>query len=121
MKKTQTPVHYRQGDVLIEQIAKVPTTAVKQKKSASIVLAHGTATGHHHTLEAAKPAQWFKQGEIPATTKKASTLAGEVYVSLPSGGKVTHDEHATIKLPKGIYRVTRQLEYSPTAIRNVND
>jgi len=42
---------FRQGDVLIQQIAKVPTDAnIKhQKKSNRIILAHGTATGHHHT------------------------------------------------------------------------
>jgi len=119
MKHTQS--HYRQGDVLIESIADIPTSAVKQKKSASIVLAHGTATGHHHTLETTKPVQWFKQGEIQSTSAKASTLAGEVYVSLPTGGKVTHDEHSTIELPAGNYRIMRQREYSPEAIRNVND
>ena len=32
-----------------------------------------------------------------------------------------HDEHSTIELPQGNYRVTRQREYSPTAIRNVAD
>jgi hypothetical protein len=120
MKKSKYN-HYRQGDVLIEGIAKIPTDAVKQKKSARIVLAHGTATGHHHTLDTSKPVQWFKQGEIPSTSAKASTLAGEIYVSLPTGGKVTHDEHSIIELPAGNYRVMRQREYSPEAIRNVND
>lgn len=120
MKKTKTFVA-RQGDVLIENIAKIPNTAVKQKKSAAIVLAHGTATGHHHTLKTTKPVQWFKQGEIPSTTAKASTLAGEIYVALPAGGKVTHDEHSTIALPKGTYRVLRQREYTPSAIVNVQD
>ena len=119
--KTKDQTHYRQGDVLIERIAKIPTAAVKQKKSGSIVLAHGTATGHHHTLETKSPVKWFKQGEIPSTSAKPSTLAGEVYVSLPAGGVVTHQEHAKIKLPKGDYRVTRQREYSPEAIRNVAD
>jgi hypothetical protein len=120
MKKTNKD-HYRQGDVLIEAIAKIPTKVIKQKKSANIILAHGTATGHHHTLETKSPVKWFKEGVIPSTSAKASTLAGEVYVSLPSGGQVTHQEHNTIKLPKGDYRITRQREYSPEAIRNVAD
>ena len=44
-----------------------------------------------------------------------------MYVSLPTGGAVTHEEHASIQLPKGNYRIVRQREYSPEAIRNVAD
>ena len=114
---------FRQGDVLIQQIVKVPTDAniKRQKKSNRIILAHGTATGHHHTLGTLAPAAWSKLGEIPSTSAKASTLAGEVYVKLSAGGTVTHQEHAAITLPAGNYRITRQREYSPEAIRNVAD
>lgn len=111
----------RQGDVLIERISKIPTTATKQKKSAHIILAHGEVTGHHHCLELADPADWWKEGEIAPTLEKPSTLAGEIFVNLKVPAKVTHDEHSTIDLPVGNYRISRQREYSPEAIRNVND
>lgn len=114
-------VHYRQGDVLIERIANVPANAKKQKKSKSIILAHGEVTGHHHCLETADPADWWKEGEISTANNKPSTLAGELFVTLPRGGVVTHDEHSKIELPPGSYRITRQREYSPEAIRNVAD
>lgn len=113
--------HWRQGDVLIELIDSVPSSATKQKKSTAIVLAHGEVTGHHHTLELSKPADWWKQGEISTANDKPRTLAGELYVTLPWGGVVTHQEHARIDLPKGTYRIMRQREYSPEAIRNVAD
>jgi hypothetical protein len=113
--------HYRQGDVLIERIAIIPTTAVKQNKSTCIILARGEVTGHHHALETVDPADWWKEGEISATTEKPTTLAGELFVSLPSGGVVTHQEHSKIELPIGNYRITRQREYSPEAVRNVAD
>ena len=113
--------HYRQGDVFIERIAKIPTAATKQEQSTRIILAHGEATGHHHTLETADPADWWKKGELSTTNEKPTTLAGELFVSLPSGGVVTHPEHSEIKLPGGHYRITRQREYSPEAIRNVAD
>lgn len=113
--------HYRQGDVLIESIASVPKTAVKQKRRRQIILAHGEVTGHHHALEIRDPADWWKEGEIASTNNKPRTLAGELFVSLPFGGVVTHPEHAKIKLPAGTFRVTRQREYSPEAIRNVAD
>jgi hypothetical protein len=113
--------HYRQGDVLIERIANIPTTAEKQIKSTRIILAHGEVTGHYHALETADPADWWKTGEIPGANQKPATLAGELFVALPSGGVVTHQEHSEIKLPAGNYRITRQREYSPETIRNVAD
>jgi len=113
--------HYRQGDVLIERINKIPTTAVKQKRSRRILLAHGEVTGHHHCLEVSDPADWWKDGEIPTTNEKPSFLAGALFLSLPAGGAVVHQEHSKIELPPGNFKVTRQREYSPEAIRNVAD
>ena len=113
--------HYRQGDVLIERIAAIPPTTSKQKRSRRIILAHGEVTGHHHALETSNPADWWKEGEIASTNQKPRTLAGELFISLPHGGVVTHQEHGKIKLPAGTFRVTRQREYSPEAIRNVAD
>jgi len=107
--------------VLIER-SEIPSKAQKQEKTKRIILAHGEVTGHHHTLETRDPADWWKgEGEIPATNEKPSTLAGELFVSLPNGGTVKHQEHSKIELPRGKYRITRQREYSPERIRNVAD
>lgn len=117
-----TNKHYRQGDVLIEQIESIPTSARKQKRAKVVILAHGEITGHHHALELDDPADWWKgEQEIAPTLEKPNTLAGELFLALPKGGVVTHPEHGTIKLPEGKYRVTRQREYSPEEIRNVAD
>ena len=40
---------------------------------------------------------------------------------LPEGVEVVHEEHGTVILAPGDYRVTIQREYSPEAIRNVID
>jgi hypothetical protein len=40
---------------------------------------------------------------------------------LPEGGRVVHEEHAAIPLPKGWYRVIRQREYVPGSVRLVAD
>lgn len=114
-------IMFRQGDVLIERINSIPTAAMKQKKSDRIILAHGEVTGHHHCLELADPADWWKQGEIAPTLEKPTVLGGEIFVAIKEASKVTHQEHATIPLPPGKYRVTRQREYSPERIRNVAD
>lgn len=112
---------YRQGDVLIERVAEIPGTAQKQEMSRRVILAHGEVTGHHHVLETAEMADWWKQGEISTANEKPATLAGELFLSLPECATVTHAEHATIELPPGNYRVTRQREYAPEAPRNVQD
>src|SRR5262245_37554454 len=120
--KSKTAKHYRQGDVLIERIDSIPSTAKKQKRSRKVILAHGEVTGHHHALEVEDPADWWKgEQEISAANEKPSTLAGELFVSVPNGGVVTHQEHSRIDLPAGNYRISRQREYSPEEIRNVAD
>lgn len=107
--------------MLIEQVAEIPSAAQKQEPSRRVILAHGEVTGHHHVLETTDPADWWKQGEISTANQIPTTLAGELFVSLPQCASVTHPEHATIELPAGNYRVTRQREYSPRALRNVCD
>ncbi len=110
--KSSKPILYRQGDVLIERVACVPAQAEKQKPSSVITLALGEATGHHHDLCSADPADWWKQGE---------GLTEEKFIEVSERAEVTHQEHATISLPAGTYRIARQREYSPEAIRNVAD
>ena len=121
MKKKANQTMFRQGDVLIERISEIPAEATKQKRSSKIILAHGEVTGHHHCLELADPADWWKTGEIPTTNEKPKALIGEIFLNLTGPAEITHQEHATIPLPPGKYRVTRQREYSPEAIRNVAD
>lgn len=100
--------HYRQGDLLIEKIAAVPEGAEKQKAvNGRIVLALGEATGHDHSLEA-NGVDWFAQGT-------------DQFLRLRQHTSVVHQEHAPIVLSPGIYRVQRQREYSPEAIRTVAD
>ena len=111
-------IMFRQGDVLIELIETIPADAAKQKKARKIILAHGEVTGHHHALEIADPADWWKTPETKAST---TGLAGEIFLQVKQAAEVTHQEHATIPLPPGNYRVKRQREYSPEAIRNVAD
>lgn len=103
---------YRQGDVLIERVAKRPTTAVKPvaRENGKIVLAHGEVTGHAHAIEE-KGVALFSGG-----------VNGVTYLEVESAmAALRHEEHATIELPTGTYRVQRQREYAPDEIRNVAD
>ena len=113
--------HYRQGDVLIERVGKILSTAIRQPTLPRIVLAHGEATGHHHALETSEPVDWWKEEDKDDRNRRLAGLTGKLYFSLPTGGTVTHQEHDSIVLPAGNYRVSRQREYSPEAEHDVMD
>ena len=101
---------YRHGDVLIRRVGAIPKTATPQKPEAGrIILAHGEATGHHHSLEA-DAADWWKAAD-----------SDEQFINITKATEVVHQEHSKIPLPPGKYSVTRQREYTPQAIRNVAD
>ncbi|WP_254205723.1 hypothetical protein [Nocardia alni] len=106
---------YRQGDVLIVPLADeaVPASAARtapepRDSRGRLVLALGEVTGHAHAI--AGP------GTLICEASSSSPL-----LHLPEGGRVVHEEHAAIVLPKGWYRVVRQREYVPGAFRIVAD
>ena len=97
---------YRHGDVLIQKVRKIPAAAKKMK---SLVLAEGEVTGHSHRITDAPNATMHRLHEIRYLT----------ITDIPS--TVTHEEHGPIELPKGIYKVWRQREYTPERIITVRD
>jgi hypothetical protein len=63
-------------------------------------------------------------GEVPeeADEQAREDGAGAGLLSVPGGGaQVVHEEHATIQLPKGLYRVIRQREFDAGMARFVAD
>lgn len=110
---------FRQGDVLIERIAEIPKSAKRRKDTVGgrIILAHGEATGHHHSIDM-RDADWWK---APNEAPGKDQLAQEQFINVKRPTQLEHQEHAPISLQPGKYRVTRQREYSPEAIRNVAD
>ena len=102
--------HYRQGDLLIERIEALPAGAEKCKPvKGRIVLALGEATGHDHSIQADK-ADWWK-----------ADRGSDQFVQVRRATQLVHQEHSAIDLAPGTYRVRRQREYSPGAIRQVAD
>ena len=99
-------MQYRHGDVMVEKVKSIPTNA---KKLNHLTLAHGEVTGHSHQIKPRKNAELYNapSGLFLKVTAESADLV--------------HEEHATIALPKGIYRVWRQREYSPEEIRIIRD
>ncbi|MFD3540273.1 hypothetical protein ACFWUQ_12335 [Streptomyces sp. NPDC058662] len=107
---------YRQGDVLVVPLAQsqVPPYAANAPAEprdgrGRLVLALGEVTGHAHAV--------LGPGRL---VREQGPLA-PLLLHLPDGGRVVHEEHAAIPLPKGWYRVVRQREYVPGSVRLVAD
>ena len=74
-----------------------------------LVLALGEVTGHAHAVQG------------PGRLHREAGPFGPMLLHLPEGGRVVHEEHAAIALPKGWFRVVRQREYAPGAVRIIAD
>lgn len=97
---------FRHGDVIIQQVAALPEAP---EPLPHLILAHGELTGHAHRV-------------TPASGAKLYRSAQGVFLEIHAvGQKLVHEEHASIELPPGVYRVWRQREYSPEEIRIVRD
>lgn len=103
---------YRQGDVLIRQIDKLPKDAMAVPNKGRIVLAYGEATGHAHAI-ASDEAMEYTMVDAHGAVRR--------FLSVASSATVKHEEHAAIPLPAGVYEIVQQREYSPEEIRNVAD
>lgn len=99
-----------QGDVFLRAVKKIPETAKPVKIVGDVILAHGEQTGHAHRI---------RNG---AVMLREDGTGGGTYIHVAAtGASVTHEEHAKIALPAGLYEVVIQSQYTPEAIRNVAD
>ena len=107
----------RQGDVLLIDEKELPSGATPEEydrgQSASgdtgtIILAHGEATGHAHTIRS-KYARTYTKG-------------GNRYLVVRDNPvNLRHQEHDTLTIEPGVKRVIRQKEYAQQEVRNVAD
>ena len=103
----------RQGDVLLVRVnGPEPAGATElPRDNGRVVLAYGEVTGHAHAIL-----------DPGVCLLRAEGVAFDMLrVSEGVLARLVHEEHATVPLPKGVYRVVQQREYSPEAIRNVAD
>lgn len=115
MKKRTTPSNMknntlnkmiaRQGDIGFVLVSTIPSES--KKKSTEIqgrlVLAHGEVTGHHHSLVDDGGCALLDD----PLNKDNSFL--EIF---NESATIEHQEHGTIRLPKGKYHVIRQVEWT---------
>ena len=103
------PEMYRQGDVLLVKTEAIPKDSEEVPPTEQrIVLAYGEVTGHAHAI-AVMQAKIFALGDTR-------------YLSVgDAGADLVHEEHSTIHLTPGCYRIVHQREYVPNSSRFVVD
>ena len=104
-KQSQPTWHARQGDVLIERVAGLPEGLTVVKRGArGVVLAEGEVTGHAHVV--AEPRKGV------ATLYASPTDKGLKYLTIDELCEVQHEEHDTITLEPGVYKLPSQTQWS---------
>ena len=99
---------YQQGDVLL-LTAEIPSSASISRR---LILAEGEVTGHAHRLDEATDGLLYEATD------------GTLYLRVGAqGATITHEEHRSITVPQGDYRVGRVQEYDHFAeeARSVRD
>lgn len=107
---------FAQGDVIFLRVEELPESLVEvpRDEKGRLVTAH-SETGHHHAIDG-DDARLFQEPNDPLVA----------YLSVEGGGvELVHhrpvDTHAPIHFPAGIWKVSRQQEYTPEGWRRVED
>lgn len=101
---------YFQGDMCIEEVADAPVSGdvIAPASDGATVIGEGEFTGHRHALFDAGVTLF--RDETLATDMPDALYVGHLKIEGPAA-RLVHEEHATIDLPPGTYRVRRQREY----------
>jgi hypothetical protein len=101
---------YAQGDIILELVEDLtPLSLLPRDPDGAVVLARGELTGHRHAFYG-RGVALFRDDAL-ARDVPAGLYVGHVKVSAPSAD-LRHEEHATISLPAGTYRIRRQQEWA---------
>jgi hypothetical protein len=112
----------RHGDVLVMSVDSIPADAVADGK---MILAEGEVTGHAHRLKRCNQTIQDRVSNLAAGAPYAQRFIKGLDMFLQvlddAGVDLVHEEHKTIHIPTGTYKVVIQREYSPSEIRKVVD
>jgi hypothetical protein len=119
MEVTAMEELYAQGDLLLERVAdRSPSgTIVENVEAGPIIVAEGEASGHSHAFY--DRVTMFRDDRL-ARDIPTGLYVGHVRIEAPSA-RLQHEEHGTLTLPQGTYRVRRQREFQPQDARIVVD
>src|SRR5262245_13537376 len=105
-----TELHAHGGIILEVVDDAAPGVPLPRDPDGAVVLARGELTGHRHAFHGFGVTLF--RNDALARDLPPALYIGHVKVSAPSAD-LRHEEHATISLPAGTYRVRRQQEWEP--------
>lgn len=102
---TQGGFMLQQGDVLLVKVSEV-----RGKKLNHLTLAKGEATGHHHTITKGDAELYEHEGTMFLRVNSDTA-------------ELTHQEHNTITIPKGDWKINivREFDHFAEEARRVQD
>jgi hypothetical protein len=105
----------RQGDVLLVSTRQaLPENAVDvTPREGRVVLALGEVTGHAHAI--------YERGTQARPAVRLWEAGAERFLQVLTKTPLQHEEHSTLTLPPGLYRLPAQVEYTPDYTRRVAD
>jgi len=114
--EAHVPWQARQGDLWLVRVdEELPAVVIRVlREGGRVVLARGEATGHVHAVD-------DSQAVLYATPGATAEAADRWLRVGRAGAMLVHAEHGAIALTPGLYRVRRQREYAPAAVRIVAD
>ena len=107
---------YAQGDILLERVARKMAETwriVPADPDGAVVLGRGEKSGHRHAIHSGG-ALLARHPNGARPSAPPELYVGHLVVEADSV-ELSHEEHATIALPKGTYVVRRQRQYTGEA------
>jgi len=106
-----------QGDLYLQRVDAVPEGFVATKPVENRYVVAHSETGHHHVVEA--------EPEVNYYTDPGEPMVAYLEVKKIVGAALEHcrgfDTHKTLRIPQGIFKLSRQREYTPQGWRRVQD
>lgn len=110
---------FAQGDIILERVPDAaPKEPIGVDPDGAVVLARGEVTGHRHAFYSG--AVMFRDDAL-ARDVPPELYIGHVKIAAKDGAELRHEEHDTVKLAPGTYRVRRQREWTAESARVVAD
>jgi hypothetical protein len=110
---------YAQGDILFERLddTTVFGRLIHAQERDAVIIAEGELTGHHHKLLGT--VAFFRDDGL-ARDIPDDLYVGHVQVK-GAPARLEHEEHATLELAEGTYRVRRQRCLEPSEVGLLGD
>ena len=128
--KALNRVMYRQGDLLITKINAIPTLTfpIPKQKNRNFptgnIIAEGEISGHTHQLigdgQVFVGMHYVNRPRHHTTAFLTHSIndVKELYFIANSDLEIIHEEHKTLKIPQGVYKVTKERQFDPFKNKN---